>query len=116
MEINLYQMKNILLLITLFCIVQKDFAQNFDSIYYENIHSAQLAPVNYEIGVPIIKLNTKNNLVVQFDDLDDDFVDVAVGEPAHKLFRQFHHQVRVHLMIDEVVDFEDASFEAFPVA
>ena len=46
----------------------------------------------------------------------DNLVDVRAGEAAHEFNGHGLHEDGVHLMVDEIVDFQDASFEASAVA
>jgi len=52
--------------------VKDDFLRNSDFIYKSNIKTAQLHPLNDPLAYPIINLNGRQQLALNFDDLDGD--------------------------------------------
>lgn len=52
--------------------VNENYLRNTDFVYKKNIKSAQLYPVNDPLAYPIINLNGRQQLALNFDDLDAD--------------------------------------------
>ena len=63
-------MKRCLLLCLLFSVAFAGFAQIPDAVYSDRIKTVQLHPYGNQIGYPIIRLNSGEQLELHFDDLD----------------------------------------------
>src|SRR6266496_2783800 len=76
---------------------KSNFLRYEDYIYRDNIKTVILSPVGFEMTSPIIRLNTEDKLLLQFDDLDKDVKDyyytlihcTAQWTPSDLLYSQY---------------------------
>ena len=66
-------MYRIILIVMLLCSTLFTGAQITENIYRSNIQTAMLFPFGNQMGMPVIKLNSGDQLELHFDDMDADY-------------------------------------------
>lgn len=76
---------------------KSNFLRYEDYVYRSNIKTVMLSPIGFEMTSPVIRLNTEDKLLLQFDDLDKDVKDyyytlmhcTAQWAPSDLLYSQY---------------------------